>query len=162
MDVRIQQRLDEVMGPVKKARISPSTKEVSGTSQWLLVFSALLAFRIINALTIKTFFQPDEYFQALEPAWKIAFGADSGAWITWVSSIQDPMHQAGPNLVIRNGEKACAQRYTRGYSPLCTSSPMQCRHLKVPLAPPERRTCSLRLKLLKRSLPPCWTSTPGS
>lgn len=57
-------------------------KEVS-VSQDILLF--LLAFRILNALSIKTFFQPDEFFQSLEPAWEIAFGADSGAWITWVS-----------------------------------------------------------------------------
>ena len=43
----------------------------------------LIAFRIVNALSIKTFFQPDEFFQSLEPAWDIAFGANSGAWITW-------------------------------------------------------------------------------
>lgn len=51
-------------------------------SQDILLF--LVAFRILNALTIRTFFQPDEYFQSLEPAWQIAFGKDSGAWITWV------------------------------------------------------------------------------
>lgn len=44
----------------------------------------LVAFRICNALLIRTFFQPDEYFQSLEPAWDIAFGPASGAWITWV------------------------------------------------------------------------------
>jgi len=43
-----------------------------------------LAWRFINALCMKTFFQPDEYFQSLEPAWQMAFGSDSGAWITWV------------------------------------------------------------------------------
>jgi hypothetical protein len=48
------------------------------------VLSLLLLFRFINALCVRTFFQPDEYFQALEPAWSIAFGADSGAWMTWV------------------------------------------------------------------------------
>ena len=84
MDDKIQQRLDTIMGPAKKARPPQKTAEASGISQGLLVFSALLAFRIVNALTIKTFFQPDEYFQALEPAWKIAFGGGSGAWITWV------------------------------------------------------------------------------
>lgn len=52
------------------------------TSQDILIF--LIAFRILNALSIKTFFQPDEFFQSLEPAWEIAFGANSGAWITWV------------------------------------------------------------------------------
>ena len=51
----------------------------------LNIFLFLSAFRILNALSIKTFFQPDEYFQSLEPAWQIAFGPDSGAWITWVS-----------------------------------------------------------------------------
>lgn len=48
------------------------------------VLSVLLLFRFVNALCVRTFFQPDEYFQALEPAWSIAFGADSGAWLTWV------------------------------------------------------------------------------
>ena len=56
-------------------------REVS-VSQDILLF--LIAFRILNALSIRTFFQPDEYFQSLEPAWQMAFGADSGAWITWV------------------------------------------------------------------------------
>ncbi|ETI28974.1 hypothetical protein G647_01426 [Cladophialophora carrionii CBS 160.54] len=43
----------------------------------------LLAFRLVNALIVQTFFQPDEYFQALEPAWQWAFGKEAGAWITW-------------------------------------------------------------------------------
>ncbi|MCJ1251171.1 glycosylphosphatidylinositol anchor biosynthesis [Trapelia coarctata] len=51
------------------------------TSRDILLF--LIAFRILNALSIRTFFQPDEYFQSLEPAWQIAFGTDGGAWITW-------------------------------------------------------------------------------
>lgn len=45
----------------------------------------LLTFRFLNALSVITFFQPDEFFQSLEPAWQMAFGKDSGAWITWVS-----------------------------------------------------------------------------
>ena len=48
------------------------------------VLVLLLAIRIVNALTLSTFFQPDEYFQSLEPAWQLAFGPSSGAWITWV------------------------------------------------------------------------------
>ena len=48
------------------------------------VLYLLLAFRFINALCVQTFFQPDEYFQSLEPAWQMAFGPHSGAWITWV------------------------------------------------------------------------------
>lgn len=54
----------------------------ASTSRDVLLF--LLAYRILNALSVKTFFQPDEYFQSLEPAWEMAFGPGSGAWITWV------------------------------------------------------------------------------
>jgi hypothetical protein len=50
-----------------------------------VVFALLLVLRLVNALALRTFFQPDEYFQALEPAWNIAFGPDSGAWLTWVT-----------------------------------------------------------------------------
>jgi phosphatidylinositol glycan class B len=46
---------------------------------WVLI----LFVRMVNAVTICTFFQPDEYYQALEPAWALAFGKDSGAWLTW-------------------------------------------------------------------------------
>src|SRR6187402_283095 len=54
--------------------------EQAAKDTWML----LLVFRCINALAVRTFFQPDEYFQSLEPAWQMAFGAQSGAWITWV------------------------------------------------------------------------------
>lgn len=47
------------------------------------VFIGLLALRIINALTVNTFFQPDEYYQSLEPALVSAFGPNVNAWITW-------------------------------------------------------------------------------
>ncbi|KAI2485606.1 GPI mannosyltransferase 3 [Pyrenophora tritici-repentis] len=53
----------------------------------LAVFALLLAFRIVNALTLRTFFQPDEFFQSLEPAWQLAFGANSHACITWVNPL---------------------------------------------------------------------------
>ncbi|KAK2761273.1 glycosylphosphatidylinositol anchor biosynthesis [Arachnomyces sp. PD_36] len=53
----------------------------SGTPQNILLF--LIAFRILNAFCVRTFFQPDEFFQSLEPAWQMVFGEDSGAWITW-------------------------------------------------------------------------------
>ena len=57
----------------------------AATGQNVLFF--LIAFRVLNALTVRTFFQPDEYYQTLEPAWEFAFGQDSGAWITWVSRL---------------------------------------------------------------------------
>jgi phosphatidylinositol glycan class B len=44
----------------------------------------IIVIRLINAWWIATFFQPDEFFQSLEPAWDLAFGSQSGAWLTWV------------------------------------------------------------------------------
>jgi phosphatidylinositol glycan class B len=70
-----RQRPDQPITPSGHGR-----RRISGEHVFLL----LLAYRILNALTIKTFFQPDEYYQSLEPAWRLAFGAESGAWITWV------------------------------------------------------------------------------
>ena len=79
----------EVNGDLKapSKRQSRSRKAVShvaqhASAQDILLF--LVGFRILNALTIRTFFQPDEYFQSLEPAWRMVFGQQSGAWITWV------------------------------------------------------------------------------
>jgi GPI mannosyltransferase 3 len=69
-----------------RARKAVSHAAQATTSQDLLLF--LVAFRILNALTIRTFFQPDEYFQSLEPAWRMVFGKESGAWITWVCIAQ--------------------------------------------------------------------------
>src|SRR5271156_4925156 len=60
--------------------------------QDILLF--LVGFRLLNALIVRTFFQPDEYYQSLEPAWQMSFGESSGAWITWVSgcpSTQDAL-----------------------------------------------------------------------
>ncbi|KAI1376793.1 glycosyltransferase family 22 protein [Hypoxylon crocopeplum] len=53
------------------------------TAQTREALAVIFAFRLINALCVRTFFQPDEYFQALEPAWHMVFGEDSGAWLTW-------------------------------------------------------------------------------
>lgn len=71
------QPLMEVRGEQKFIANSHSTTSPS-------VFRRLLVVRAINAYWLLTFFQPDEYFQALEPAWQMAFGDASGAWITWV------------------------------------------------------------------------------
>lgn len=63
----------------------PEAPSTSYRDSTLSVLALLLAFRIVNALTLRTFFQPDEYFQSLEPAWQLAFGGASNAWITWVT-----------------------------------------------------------------------------
>jgi len=44
-----------------------------------------IAIRILLAVSTRTFFQPDEYFQCLEPAHRIAFGYGHLTW-EWVSS----------------------------------------------------------------------------
>jgi phosphatidylinositol glycan class B len=73
------------MAPVQ-AQASAGNAKYSNNTSWklqLFLFTALFAFRIVNGSTLKTFFQPDEFFQALEPAWHWTFGSLSGAWITW-------------------------------------------------------------------------------
>ena len=52
--------------------------------RWKDVWTILIVIRVVNAVTLSTFFQPDEFFQALEPGWALAFGSRSGAWLTWV------------------------------------------------------------------------------
>lgn len=83
------------------------------------IFAFLLVLRLINALCVRTFFQPDEYFQALEPAWSIAFGSDSGAWLTWVwPALPLFLYQACTHKAIRNGSTNCDHHCTRRYSAL--------------------------------------------
>ncbi|KAI9767564.1 MAG: hypothetical protein M1840_005601 [Geoglossum simile] len=67
------------VAPKGRQRINRAIGTLS--SQNVLLF--IVALRIVNALSMQTFFQPDEYFQSLEPAWQIVFGEESGAWITW-------------------------------------------------------------------------------
>lgn len=77
-------RAQSPMAP-RKNGVKKAPKTVGGnriSREYTLLL--LIGLRILNALSVKTFFQPDEYFQSLEPAWEIAFGKDSGAWITWV------------------------------------------------------------------------------
>ncbi|OTA93097.1 glycosyltransferase family 22 protein [Hypoxylon sp. CO27-5] len=62
---------------------SKSLGDTLGSVQPREALAVIFAFRLINALCVRTFFQPDEYFQALEPAWRMAFGENSGAWLTW-------------------------------------------------------------------------------
>ncbi|KAK5653101.1 hypothetical protein OQA88_9199 [Cercophora sp. LCS_1] len=76
---RAEQTTSEPSGEAKKSQVHPDVL----SAQVHDILSVLLVFRFINALSVRTFFQPDEYFQALEPAWSIAFGSNSGAWLTW-------------------------------------------------------------------------------
>ncbi|EWC46256.1 hypothetical protein DRE_04427 [Drechslerella stenobrocha 248] len=45
------------------------------------VFLTVLGIRLLNALTLSTFFQPDEYFQSLEVA--ASWRPDSPSYVTW-------------------------------------------------------------------------------
>jgi hypothetical protein len=82
------------------------------TEERYMMLALLLALRVVNALTSRTFFQPDEYYQSLEPAWQLAFGDAGNAWITWVyfplllfciSSIQSPSLLLGSGLTMPAG-----------------------------------------------------------
>ncbi|KAE8133876.1 GPI mannosyltransferase 3 [Aspergillus pseudotamarii] len=53
------------------SRPSPARTTTVSTSH---VFLFLIAFRLLNAVSLRTFFQPDEFFQSLEPAWQTANG----------------------------------------------------------------------------------------
>lgn len=66
------------------------TTSSTGLSSAVHVLLLLVALRVVNALVVKTFYVPDEYYQSLEPAWQLAFGSNSGAWITWVGE-EPPM-----------------------------------------------------------------------
>ncbi|OMP83403.1 GPI mannosyltransferase 3 [Diplodia seriata] len=85
--------------PADERRGAPAPGGSSSVQQQepgLHVFLLLLAMRIVNALTTRTFFQPDEFFQSLEPAWQMAFGEQSGAWITWEwkNQLRSSLHPA--------------------------------------------------------------------
>ncbi|KAK4610648.1 GPI mannosyltransferase 3 [Fulvia fulva] len=75
-----------------------------------IVFAGLLAYRLVNSRYVDTFFQPDEYFQALEPAWRSAFGPDAGAWITWEwkEGLRTSVHPLIFSLVYRVADWACS------------------------------------------------------
>lgn len=51
----------------------------------------LILIRIFNALTIKTFFQPDEYWQSLEPAHKMIYGYGYLTW-EWTEKLRSAAH----------------------------------------------------------------------
>lgn len=67
-------------------------------------FTVILAIRIVNSLTIQTFFQADEYWQSLEPAHKAIFGYGSLTW-EWhygLRSYLHPLLYMLPYWIIRN------------------------------------------------------------
>ena len=128
--------------------------------QHLFLFLFLLAFRILNAFTLRTFFQPDEYFQSLEPAWQLAFGPDSGAWLTWVRAdsllagvvVVVILYLADRRFYLRSGKTNCVRRCTRCCSPRFTALPPPFRS-GVVCPPFHRHGCCSPPQRWDR---PCW------
>ncbi|GMY35497.1 GPI mannosyltransferase 3 isoform X2 [Fagus crenata] len=55
------------------------------------VFALCLAFRVVNSLLVQTYFNPDEHWQALEVAHRIAFGYGHLTW-EWKKGIRSYLH----------------------------------------------------------------------
>ncbi|PHH88340.1 hypothetical protein CDD83_7670 [Cordyceps sp. RAO-2017] len=69
--------------PPSSASTAPESPAVARRHNRPASLRTIVLIRLVNAWCIKTFFQPDEFFQALEPAWRLAFGPHSRAWLTW-------------------------------------------------------------------------------
>ena len=77
--------------PLKIKRRPPSLDDSTVLFQDRRIFFTLLCLRIFNALTICTFFQPDEYYQSLEPAWNVVYGYGEITW-EWKEVIRGFMY----------------------------------------------------------------------
>jgi phosphatidylinositol glycan class B len=72
----------------KKSRATNKLEESLPTFK---VFIVLFFIRLLNSLTIKTFFQADEYYQCLEPAYNFVFGSGYITW-EWEEGIRSSIH----------------------------------------------------------------------
>lgn len=111
-------RAPNVQGKVVKSKDYHSAVQEQQIKDILYL---LLILRFINAIAVQTFFQPDEYFQSLEPAWQMAFGPSSGAWITWVSIL--PLFHSSMVDIRRNGNIS--------YDHPCTQPSLRCSTLEA-------------------------------
>ncbi|CAA7407566.1 unnamed protein product [Spirodela intermedia] len=69
---------------------------VGGLPDWLFasdgrVWLLCLIFRVVNALLVQTYFNPDEHWQALEVAHRVAFGYGHLTW-EWKEGIRSYLH----------------------------------------------------------------------
>lgn len=85
----------EVLKPNKTVRSLRSMTEKTQfiTTNWPIKSIGLVIFviRLINALTIQTFFQPDEFYQSLEPAHSLVFGYGYITW-EWKHALRTSIH----------------------------------------------------------------------
>lgn len=56
-----------------------------------MLFLALVVLRLANAFLIRTFFQPDEFFQSLEPAHALVYGYGYLTW-EWREALRSALH----------------------------------------------------------------------
>ncbi|GMN24606.1 hypothetical protein TIFTF001_049160 [Ficus carica] len=85
-----QRRRAEVSLP---STTEPETKnpDRSDSEKTRRVFLFCLAFRLANALLVQTYFNPDEHWQSLEVAHRIAFGYGHLTW-EWKKGIRSYLH----------------------------------------------------------------------
>ncbi|KAL5697329.1 Mannosyltransferase aptg1 [Ranunculus cassubicifolius] len=74
-----------------KKQYQDSIKSSSVFSSPKKLFTLCLIFRMVNALLIQTYFNPDEHWQALEVAHRIAFGYGYLTW-EWSKGIRSYLH----------------------------------------------------------------------
>ncbi|KAB1204157.1 GPI mannosyltransferase 3 [Morella rubra] len=75
--------------PTSDYRKPTTNSDVFSSSE--RVFALCLAFRLANALLVQTYFNPDEHWQALEVAHRIAFGYGHLTW-EWNKGIRSFLH----------------------------------------------------------------------
>ncbi|CUM62805.1 uncharacterized protein PRCAT00000363001 [Priceomyces carsonii] len=69
-----------------KEKLKWTLRPLSGS-----IFFLLFLYRLFNSLTIKTFFQADEYYQSLEPAHKNCYGYGYLTW-EWREGLRSSIH----------------------------------------------------------------------
>ncbi|KAK3283630.1 hypothetical protein CYMTET_8683 [Cymbomonas tetramitiformis] len=80
-----------VDGQQTAAESLSSAELESSRASWQLVLTSCLAFRIVNALVVCTYFNADEYWQSLEVAHYLVFGYGHLTW-EWKEAIRSYIH----------------------------------------------------------------------
>eukprot|EP00850_Spirogloea_muscicola_P025353 SM002824S10767 [mRNA] locus=s2824:12:1166:- [translate_table: standard] len=70
---------------------SASSPEPTACRAGWPLFAKLLAFRLANAVVVRTFFNPDEYWQCTEVAHRLAFGYGELTW-EWRAGLRGYAH----------------------------------------------------------------------
>eukprot|EP01104_Vermistella_antarctica_P003346 TRINITY_DN13515_c0_g1_i1.p1 TRINITY_DN13515_c0_g1~~TRINITY_DN13515_c0_g1_i1.p1 ORF type:complete len:762 (+),score=167.97 TRINITY_DN13515_c0_g1_i1:160-2445(+) len=76
--------------PPRSSRFDWDYSHHQGLQEWRL-FIALVCFRLINCFLVQTYFNPDEYWQGMEVAHRLAFGYGHMTW-EWSEKIRGFTH----------------------------------------------------------------------